>query len=181
MMVPFAAFFRNTNLGRPGSPSRQQFEAAFASAGAVEPASFQANGTLLFEATSCRTAQSVLSQAVASLRASCGLAEPGCVRALAVLALLPMEQVFRDIDRSKVHELSVSFVCGPIASLPALPLASPRGDAEILWFEEGNALGVARKVISGPGSPNRLLEQATGVQFTSRSVLTLQRLLARRA
>lgn len=180
-ILQFAAFFRNTNLGRPGSPSRNQFEASFAEAGALRPVSFQSNGTLLFEAASQRKALSILGAASTKLQVACGLVEPGCVRSVALLASLPVEQVFQGIDRSSVHELSISFACRPLLEAPSLPLFNERKDAEVLWLEDGNALGIARKVMSGPGSPNRLLEHATGVPFTSRSILTLQRLLGRRA
>jgi len=33
----YAAFFRNVNLGHPNSPSRQQLESAFSTAGADDP------------------------------------------------------------------------------------------------------------------------------------------------
>jgi Protein of unknown function (DUF1697) len=178
-VATFAAFFRNTNLGRLGSPSKQQFESAFSSAGGVNATSFQVNGTLIFEAQSLRRAQSILSAAALNLRADCGLIEPACVRALKQLAALPFKRVFEGTNRALVHELTVSFACGQVVESPATPFANSRRDAEVLWLENGNALSITRKLMSGPGSPNRLLEQVTGVPFTSRSILTLERLLAR--
>ena len=44
----YAAFLRNVNLGRPNSPTRAQFEAAFLASGAASAASFLVNGTLVF-------------------------------------------------------------------------------------------------------------------------------------
>jgi uncharacterized protein (DUF1697 family) len=178
--VQFAAFFRNTNLGRPGSPSKHELEAAFADAGAVGPHSFQSNGTLIFEATSTRNARSVLALAATTLRVTSGLVEPGCVRSFASLAELPFAEVFGGIDRAAVYELTVSFACDQLAATPSVPFANPRRDAEVLWLHDGNALSITRKIMSGPGSPNRLLEQVTGARFTSRSILTMKRLLARR-
>jgi hypothetical protein len=150
-------------------------------AGAVSATSFQVNGTLVFEAPSSRAALSILHQAALNLRADCGLVEPGCVRSLAQLAALPVDRVFEGVDRALVHELTVSFACRAIASSPQTPFANPRRDAEVLWMEDGNALSITRKLMSGPGSPNRLLETVTGVLFTSRSLLTLERLIAKHA
>jgi hypothetical protein len=175
----FSAFFRNTNLGRPGSPSRQQFERAFDEAGALMPTSFRSNGTLLFEASSSAKASKVLRAAAHNLQAVCGLKEPGCFRSIAALRSLPIDRVYAGVDESCVYEFTVSFACGPLVVPPTVPCSNPRGDAEILWFNEGDALSLTRKVMSGPGSPNRLLEQLTGVPFTSRSRNTVQQLLAR--
>ncbi len=180
-VAKFAAFFRNTNLGRPGSPTKLQFESAFVAAGGLSAANFQANGTLVFEARTLRCAQAILSIATLSLRADCGLVEPGCVRPLKQLATLPFERIFEGTNPALVHELTVSFACSEVAESPPAPFANPRRDAEVLWLESGNALSITRKIMSGPGSPNRLLEQVTGVPFTSRSIVTLERLLARHA
>jgi hypothetical protein len=82
--VQFAAFFRNTSFGRPGSPSKHELEAALADASAAGPHSFQSNGALIFEATSTRKARSVLALAATPLRMTSGLVETGCVRAFAI-------------------------------------------------------------------------------------------------
>lgn len=177
--VKFAAFFRNTNLGRAGSPDREQFEQAFLDAGASAAANFQVNGTLVFDTTSAASAQKVFRAATKILGAVAGLREPGCVRSLAALNRLPCKQVFAGVDPTTVHELTVSFACSRVGSALALPQSNERQDAVVLWLEHGNALSISRKVMSGPGSPNVLLERLTGVAFTSRSLGTIQRVLAR--
>lgn len=175
----FAAFFRNVNLGRSGSPTLAQLEAAFAAASAAQVASFQVNGTIAFQARSLRAAQAVLAVACDELHRVCGLTQPGCVRALEALAALPAATVFGDVDPGSVHEFTVSFACGKLAQSFDLPLRNARGDAEIRWLDGGTALGISRKLMSGPGSPNRLLEQLTGLPFTSRSLGTIERLVAK--
>lgn len=45
----WVAFFRNLNLGHPGSPTRAQLVAAFEQAGAHDVRSFQTNGTVIFD------------------------------------------------------------------------------------------------------------------------------------
>ena len=179
--MKFAAFFRNTNLGRPGSPTKQQFESSFDRAGALRAESFQVNGTIVFDAPSLMVAKGILVAAASDLRAGCGLIEPACVRSMATLARLPTQRVFAGIDRVRVHELTLSFACARPSTVPELPLSNARGDARVLWLERGNAMSVSLKIMSGPGSPNRLLEQVVGVPFTSRSLGTLERLLDRHA
>lgn len=175
--MKFAAFFRNTNLGRVGSPTRPQLEQAFSDAGATTASSFQVNGTLVFEASSPEAAQIVFRAAAATLGAIAGLREPGCVRSLSVLGRLPWSEVFAAVNPAEVHELTVSFACGTVARGLTLPQATARQDAVVLWLAQGNALSITRKVMSGPGSPNLLLERLTGVPFTSRSLGTIRRLL----
>lgn len=179
--LKFAAFYRNTNLGRVGSPTRPQLEQAFLRCGATCAASFQVNGTLVFDAPSARSAQRIMLAASGILEAVAGLREPGCVRSLAALARLPWREVYAGVDPGSVHELTVSFACSEVDSILALPQSSQRNDAVVLWLKGNNALSISRKVMSGPGSPNRLLERLTGAAFTSRSLGTIQRLLARHA
>jgi len=177
--VNFAAFFRNTNLGRVGSPTRAQLEQAFLDSGASTATSFQVNGTLVFEAASAKSALNILHAAAEALRSVAAPREPGCVRSLAALRRLPWSEVFAGFDAADVHELTVSFACGRVNSRFALPQSSERKDAVVLWLQRDNALSVTRRIRSGPGSPNMLLERLTGVPFTSRSLGTIQRLLAR--
>jgi len=176
-----AAFFRNTNLGRVGSPTRAQLEQTFLDSGAATASSFRVNGTLVFEADSARSAMDILQAATATLRSVAGLREPGCVRSLAALRRLPWSEVFAGVDPADVHELTVSFACGKVNSTLALPQSTDRQDAVVLWLERDNALSVTRRIMSGPGSPNMLLERLTGVPFTSRSLGTIQRLIAKHA
>jgi len=179
--VKFAAFFRNTNLGQVGSPTRTQLEQAFLEAGAYTASNFQVNGTLVFEATTSSSAQSILHSASKTLQTVAGLREPGCVRSLAALSRLPWEEVFAGVDPTTIHELTVSFACSKVRNSVVLPQSTQRRDAVVLWLESNNALSITRKVMSGPGSPNMLLERLTGVAFTSRSLGTIHRVLARHA
>ncbi len=179
--MKFAAFFRNMNLGRVGSPTRLQLEQAFAEAGAAEASSFQVNGTLVFESSSVKAAQVILGAAAGTLSSRVGLQEPCCVRPLHALSRLPWAEVFAAVNPAEVHEFTVSFACGTLGSTLSLPQATERQDAVVLWVAQGNALSISRKIMSGPGSPNMLLERLTGVPFTSRSLGTIQRLLARYA
>jgi hypothetical protein len=179
--VQFAAFFRNTNLGRAGSPTKAQLERAFLESGSTLASNFQANGTLVFEAKSLVSAQKVLALACSSLAVSASLREPACVRPLNALSRLPWQEVFAGIGPTSVHELTVSFACREFKQSIALPVSSDRKDATILWLEGLTALSITRKVMSGPGSPNMLLERLTGIPFTSRSLGTIQRLLSRHA
>ena len=179
MAKAYAAFFRNTNLGRPGSPTRTQLESAFLAAGASAVANVRSNGTIAFDAPDAVGPHRVLDDAAAELRFVCGLAEPASVRSLVDLRALPWETVFAGIAPEGVHEFTVSFACGAAPTRLELPLSSPRGDAVVLWCQGGVALSVTRKVMSGPGSPNVLLERVTKMPFTSRTLGTIQHILAK--
>lgn len=175
----YAAFFRNVNLGRPRSPSRAQLEAAFLTAGATAVANVRSNGTVAFDAPDPAAARNVLEGATAELGSVCGLVEPGCVRPLAALKALPWATVYAAIEPGSVFEFTVSFSCSVEPPVLELPLASARGDALVLWAEGGDVLSVTRKVMAGPGSPNALLERATGTPYTSRTLGTVRLVLAK--
>src|SRR5579864_3504406 len=72
----YAAFFRNLNLGRPRSPDRAQFEAAFLQSGAASAVSFLVNGTLVYTVQPGLRPRDVAARACLAMRASCGLREP---------------------------------------------------------------------------------------------------------
>jgi uncharacterized protein (DUF1697 family) len=174
----YAAFFRNLNLGRAGAPDRAQFEAAFVDAGASAVRSFQVNGSLLYDAASADEARQLLAVARQHLSERCGFVEPACCRSLATLRRLPLAELLRPLRGADVYELSVSFACAPRLPALELPLRNARGDAEIIWLRQGMALGLSRQLKASPGDPNRLLEQRTGKPFTSRSLGTIERLIA---
>jgi uncharacterized protein (DUF1697 family) len=176
--MKFAAFLRNVNLGRPGAPTRVQLEQSFAEAGAIEPQSFQTNGTAVFGAASPAGAERVLRAALARLAAECGLAEPACVRSLDELVPLASAREFEAYDPDEVYEFVLSFACARKTVLTSrLPLDNPKGDVRVLALDQGNALSVCWKRGASPGSPNLFLERSTGAAWTSRSIGTLRRLL----
>jgi uncharacterized protein (DUF1697 family) len=175
----YAAFFRNVNLGRPGSPSRAQLESAFLKAGATAVANVRTNGTVAFDAPDRAAARRVLERASAELGAVCGLAEPACVRSLVALKALPWAAVYADVDPGSVFEFTVSFSCSDDAPELELPLSSARGDAVVLWAGAGDVLSITRKVMAGPGSPNALLERTKRTPYTSRTLGTIQHVLAK--
>lgn len=178
--MKFAAFLRNVNLGRPGAPTRAQLEAAMASAGAIEPQSFQTNGTVVFGARSLGGAERVLRKALKRLAAECGLAEPGCVRSLDELAALASTRSFDGYDRDEIYEFVFSFACERSTVLDeTLPIDNAAGNVRILELTDGNALGISWKLGASPGSPNLFLEKKTGAPWTSRAIGTLRRLVAK--
>ena len=177
--MKFAVFLRNVNLGRPFSPTRVQFEQAFLDAGATEAASFLVNGTLVFVAPA-RRANAILRAAVTALARDCGLREPAFLRRVDALADLVADDPFAAIDRSGVHDCCLTFLSAG-AVLPPLPLTSTRGDASVLARRDDDALGICRQLGSSPGSPNPLIEKASGAPATTRSWNTIVRLVAKHA
>lgn len=177
--MKFAVFLRNVNLGRPFCPTRVQFEQAFVAAGADEAASFLVNGTLVFTAPA-RRANTIVRTAVAALARDCGLREPAFLRRVDALAALVADDPFAAIDRSGVHDCCLTLL-SPRAVLPPLPLQTARGDASVFARRDDDAFGVCRQLGSSPGSPNPLVEKASGAPATTRSWNTIVRLVARHA
>jgi hypothetical protein len=60
---------------------------------------------------------------------------------------------------------------------PTLPLASARGDVELIAVTPGEVLSLSRKFSASPGSPNAFLEKRLGSPLTTRAWNTLVRLV----
>jgi uncharacterized protein (DUF1697 family) len=175
----FAAFLRNVNLGRPGSPSRAQLEAAFLESGAESAASFLVNGTLVFTPAPGQRARAVASRACAAMRARCGMREPVFVRSVDELRALVASEPFAGRVAEGRDACCISFLGAASTSLPALPFMSTRGDLEILHAEDTHVLSISRWVGASAGSPNAWLERQLREPATTRNWRTVVRLVER--
>jgi uncharacterized protein (DUF1697 family) len=175
--VNHVAFFRNTNLGRPRSPSRTQLERAFLDAGAGAATSFLTNGTLAFEAGD--DAIALAQRARERLADACGLREPVFVRSLATLKRLVGAAPFAALDTAGVYECCASFLPPRAGARVPLPLQSKRGDVQVFARIGDVAFAFSRKLGASPGSPNALLERTLGTQATTRNWNTVVRLVAK--
>ena len=175
----YAVFLRNVNLGRPNAPTREQFEQAFLGAGAREATSFLTNGTLVYEAGEGVPAQTVFEGAYRNLQSVCGLKEPAFVRTVDYLAALVALDPFAGVDRASVYAFCVSFLLDASVTPPVLPLATTRGDVELIRVTPGEVLSVSRQVMKAPGSPNAFLEKHLGSRLSTREWNTITRLVKR--
>ncbi|HEY1141674.1 MAG TPA: DUF1697 domain-containing protein [Lysobacter sp.] len=173
-----AAFFRNTNLGRPKSPSRAQLEAAFLDAGAASAQSFLTNGTLVFESTNAEAA-AVAAQARQNLNAVCGLVEPVFIRSLTQLRALVAKEPFAAIDAEDVYERCATFLPINAGRKVVVPQSNARGDVEIIARRGDAVFSLSRKFGASPGSPNAYLEKLLEVPATTRAWNTIVRLVAK--
>lgn len=175
----FAAFFRNLNLGRPGSPSKTQLIAAFETAGATEVASVLSHGNVVFSAPGLRQARTIAGAASAQLRIACGLDEPVFVRSQKSLAELVASEPFAAAPDDDVHERCVTFLPPGITQRLATPIVTARRDAEIFHFRQDEVFSVTRLIGGRPGPVNALLERALRTRLTTRSWNTVIRLAER--
>jgi len=198
----YAAFLRNVNLGRPGSPTRAQLEAAFLDAGAREAASFQVNGTLVFTPGPGTRPRALAARACELMRASCGMREPVFVRSVAELRALVASEPFFEMRVSGLESCAsgasakgelgtrnfqdltpasicccITFLAAPRKPLPPLPIVTPRGDLELLRSDDTHVLSVSRWVGKSGGSPNAWLERQLGEPATTRNWRTVVRLV----
>lgn len=175
-----AALFRNTNLGRPRSPTRAQLEAAFLDAGAETAHSFLTNGTLVFEADG-EQAGAIAEQARTNLHRVCGLIEPVFVRSVPRLAKLVATQPFAAIDLHDVYECCATFLRPGQGRRVAVPQRNARGSVEIIGRQGDAVFSLSRKFGASPGSPNAHLEKLLATQATTRNWNTIARLVAKYA
>lgn len=172
-MARHVAFFRNVNLGHPGSPVRTQIEAAFAAAGALEVRSFQSNGTVAFASDAPVRA---MKRVATELRAACGYDGDWFVRRLADLPALAEAEAWSGAGTDVFGETLTFFGVDP-APLPDMPWTNEAGDVSLLAVSKGCVLGVSRERRASPGDPNSTIERLLGAPATTRSRGTVQRLL----
>ena len=177
----YAAFLRNVNLGRPRSPTRAQLETAFLDAGAATAASFQVNGTLVFTLAPGGRPRAVASRACEALAASCDMREPVFVRSVEELRALVDARPFDGQVAEGLDACCISFLGAPRKPLPPLPLATPRGDLQLLRHDDTHVFSVSRWLGKSGGSPNAWLERQLGEPATTRNWRTVVRLVEKYA
>jgi len=172
-----AAFFRNLNLGRPGSPTRAQLEAAFLEAGATSAVSFLVNGTLVFDTAPEARPRAIAWSACERMRASCGLREPAFVRRVAELAELVRAEPFAGVDVAGDDLRCITFLGGHREVLPPFPFETPRADVAFIATTGAEVFSIARVVGKSTGSPNAWLERTLAAPATTRNWRTVVRLV----
>ena len=168
------AFYRNMNLGHPGSPDRTTLEKALSGAGGESVRSFQTNGTVLFRADDPR---GVVARAAAALR-DVGYTDAGIVRPLGLLRDLLGADPFHGFRDDRTYRETFTFHEGGAALPVDLPWTSPRDDLDLIANSHGVALGIIRLRRGSAGSPTSEIERMTGGVATTRTLGTVQRLLA---
>jgi uncharacterized protein (DUF1697 family) len=174
----FAAFFRNLNLGRPGSPDRAQFVAAMEAAGAREVVSVLSHGNAAFNAGNQTQAVRLMTAACGHLHEACGWNGTVHVRSFGHLARLIEAAPFAAAPVDDVHERCVTFLPAHVA-LTALPLASARRDLEVFRASPTEAFSITRLVDGRPGGVNALLERLVKAPLTTRNWNTVVRVVER--
>ena len=175
----FATFYRNVNVGRPGSPSTAALVAAFEGAGAGEVATFLTHGNVVFSAPDSDAADRVVVQATETLRRECALHQPAFTRSVRALGVLARAEPFEGAPTRDVYQQVVTFLSTGAGAGLALPLATPRLDVEVVRVVRDTAFSVTRKVAGTAGPANAFLERASRAPATTRQWSTVIRLLER--
>jgi uncharacterized protein (DUF1697 family) len=165
------ALFRNLNLGHVGSPTKQQLIDAFASAQSVR--SFQTNGTVLFESSD---PEAVLGRALQALE-QVGYHDHVLLRtvdelrdSLAATGEAPADE--------NVYRTTLSYFDAPDVPPITVPLRSGNGLVEIRRIDAREAAAVCWQRGSTIGDVNAFLERTLSTPVTTRTLGTVQRLLA---
>lgn len=164
------AFFRNVNLGHPGSPTGAELVEAFGGPKAAR--CFQTNGTVVFDAPDTGRATEA---ALTRLRAD-GFPQTAIIRSLEAVrralaeapAVDPAEGIYRSM---------ISFYDAEVVPDAALPLRSPDDLVEIRVLGRDRAHSVCWKPRSTAGNATGFLEKLLGVPVTTRTTATIERLV----
>lgn len=172
-MTTFVAFFRNVNLGQPGSPTSPQILDAFG--GPTLARNFQTNGTVVFRTDDPETA---------ALQARRELSEVGIERGFVVRSLDEVNAIVAalppgdpDDDSSRLLVSLFDLPAGAVAPKP--PKHGPDGLLEVRVLEASHAVSLSRRRGAAVGDATSALERLLGVPVTTRGSGTVARLVAR--
>ncbi len=168
------ALFRNLNLGHPGSLTGDELIEAFGGPGAAS--GFQTNGTVVFQ---------TMDAAVAATEARRRLAEAGYRQDCVIRSLEQLRGIVEEAAAvpvpADVYRVLVSFFDvpeSPVVDDPP-PLRSRDGLVEVSVLAPGHAISLCWKPGSTAGNATALLERLLGTPVTTRTLGTLERLVAR--
>jgi uncharacterized protein (DUF1697 family) len=168
------AFFRALNQGHPRSPSRQQLDDAFTTAGAVLVRCVQGNGTVVFAGPAPTT---ILDRVAAQLRRTADYDNPVMLRSVdrltEILTAAPDHSHLVD-----VYRVCVTFHDAVEPPALEVPWTSSRDDLVILATAPDHTVSVVRTRGASSGDPNGHLEKLLGVPATTRTTGTCERVLA---
>lgn len=168
-------FFRNLNLGHVGSPSGSVLVEAFG--GPAVAANFQTNGTVVIETT----APGPIVAAARRRLATQGFEHPFVVRSTAEVAEIVAATPALD-PAEDVYRLVVSFFDPSAAVAPGdgpVPWRSSNGLVEVRHVGLDHAVSACWRRGSSVGDVTGFLEARLGVPVTTRTLGTLERLVAK--
>jgi uncharacterized protein (DUF1697 family) len=99
-------------------------------------------------------------------------------RAAEELRALAASGPFGGLEAGPDTKLYASFLAGPPAKRPALPLADAKEGLEVLGLNGLDAFIVSRRVNGRFGFPNTLIEKAFGAEATTRNWNTVLKIAA---
>lgn len=171
-MTTHVAFFRNLNLGQPGSPSGVELTDAFG--GQRVARNFQTNGTVVFDSNDLKA---TTRHALELLRAA-GYTHEVMVRTLDELIRIVAETPADD-PAEGIYRSMISFFDLVTTPVIELPLRSPDQLVELRTLEATYARSVCWKPRNTAGNVTGFLEGLLQAPVTTRTTGTLQRLIHR--
>lgn len=168
-------FYRGLNLGHAGAPTRAELEEALVGAGALRVKSFQTNGTVLVEA---EDTGAVVRAAAEAVREQSGYADAALIRPFALLVDTLSADPFAGHSDPRTYRHALTFFDGGRELRLATPWTNERDDVDIVEVRDGMALSAIRKPRNTAGSPTAEIERLTGGVATTRTLGTVERLVA---
>ncbi|WP_035744681.1 DUF1697 domain-containing protein [Haematomicrobium sanguinis] len=182
--IKYVALFRNMNLGHRGSPRRGDLEQAFTDAGAMSAASFQTNGTVVFEAEP-GLAEAVLDRATALLNDRVDYTDVGFLSTIDALSAAANSPLFERHQREDTYRECLTWVRAKPGTQLGMergyPWTNSLGDTDFLGIEGGIVVTLIRQRGNQVGAPTKILETAYPVRATTRTRGTGLRLLSAHA
>lgn len=174
--ITYVAFVRAVMLGREGL-HRQVLLDLFEEAGAVDPVSYITTGNVSFELEPGQL-QSVVAQVDAAIEAVVDHPAELFVRTLEELQALVALDAFAEPPFEGVTEEVVTFFRGRVPESVDVPIVSPRGDTSTFLATDRELFSVVREVDGRASAPGGRLEKLVGERLTTRSITTIERIVA---
>lgn len=168
-------FYRGLNLGHAGAPTAAELQQALIEAGATAVKAFQTNGTVLVEA---RNIAAVVRSAAEVMRRTTGYADAALIRPFSLLVDTLSADPFAGYNDPRTYRYTLTFFDGGRELRLSTPWTNERDDVDIIEIRDGMALSAIRKPKSTAGSSTAEIERLTGGVATTRTLGTVERLVA---
>jgi uncharacterized protein (DUF1697 family) len=170
-MTQYVAFLRGINVGGHKPVKMEALRSEFERLKLRQVATFKASGNVLFE-TEATDPERIRSALAGALEKRLGGPVGVFLRSRAEIIRIREADPFPPALPARTAAY-VTFLAGPPAKRPKLPLLSPHGNVRLLTHRDGAVFSLGEHTDRGPGFPNELVESVFGVPATTRNWNTL--------
>ena len=175
-MTTYIAFLRGINIGGH-RVSMERLRALFVELNVARVRSHIQTGNIFFDTHDIDRAALTL-KVEQHLQSALGYAVPTFLRTVTEVEQVVRIDPFRGVEPTPDTRFLVTFIRQPLPDTFILPLASSKGDYEVIGATPGEVFSVLHRIGDRPTDPVSFIERTCKIKTTSRFYPTLVKILA---